>query len=118
MTITYFLVEWRYVNYNIGNYFDGKVFTAPKTGLYSFYATAERLYEQGIAAISVYVNGSNTAISKNCLNNDNWGSITVQTTLKIDEDDNVDIRLLGKFASTHDIVRTYFEGRLISILNE
>ena len=44
--------------------------------------------------------------------------MTIQTTLKIDEDDIVEIRLLGKYVYTNDGCKTYFEGRLISTLDE
>ena len=112
-----FLVEWQTIDYNIGNYFNGTIFTAPLNGLYSFHATSEQLSSHS-ASIFLYINGSTKTRQDSRQNNDSYANVTIQTTLKIGKGDKVEIRFGGKLANSDVNNKTYFEGRLVSRINE
>ena len=112
-----FLVEWRTIDYNIGNYFDGTTFTAPKTGLYSFNATA--IQYQSNSRIELY---ANNALKMSMIDNPgtggSYGNMVIQTTLKLAKDEKVEIRFSGKLLGAVDSELTCYEGRFISPIEE
>ena len=114
----FFIVEWKQIDYNIGNHFDGTIFAAPTTGLYTFHATSEQFNNTGDASIFVHVNGRPKLQSRNYTKSNDFGFVTIQTTLKIAEDDKVEVRFNGKLSDANNTMKTHFEGRLISELNE
>ena len=118
-----FQVEWNYIDYNIGNYFDGTIFTAPTDGLYSFYATARCCHRENWSIIYLFVNGDEYNFSSyyTIANSDNVQRgvpVTIQTTLKLEKSDKVEVRLEGGLSTTLSIYCIYFEGRLISRIDE
>ena len=112
-----FLVEWRDIDYNIGNYFNGTIFTAPLTGLYSFHATSEQTNSNS-ASISLDINGTTKTRQESRQNNYSYGNVTIQTTLTVYKGDKVGIGFGGKHACSNVSYKTFFEGRLISRIDE
>ena len=116
-----YLVEWRDIDYNIGNHFDGTVFTAPRTGLYTFSAQFRIEVHDDSTYAQLRVNGSLKAHSGSD-NPTGRGSIPlpIQTTLKLAKDDKIEIRISGKMNICNTICSevTYFEGRLIARIDE
>ena len=117
-----FLVEWRDIDYNLGNYFDGTIFTAPQAGLYTFLAQFHLYgpYSKGndVAAF-LFVNGTCIALSVNCSHADlNYVPFVLQTTLKLAKGDKVEVRLAGRVQAAYLSHWTYFEGRFISRIDE
>ena len=110
--INAFSVAWQNIEYNIGNGFDGKVFVAPQSGLYSFSAMFEQ-YNNYVATIHIYLNGVENVFVSNF-----FGCLTIQKTLKITKNDKVEVRLNGKVCNTNNIRSTFFEGRFISCIDE
>ena len=110
-----FKVKWRDIDYNIGNHFNGTIFTAPLTGLYSFHASAEQ-YSSHNTSIFVYINGSPKTQQES--KNGSYRNVTIQTTLKIDKEDKVEIRFKGYLSGYNDGKKTFFEGRLISRMDK
>ena len=106
-----FSVQWRVIDYNIGNNFDGTKFTALKAGLYAFHATARRR-EKSYTYISFYVNGSQRIRSEARTDDNDEFPLTIQTTLRLNRGDRVEVRLHGTFSCTNGYF-TYFEGRYI-----
>ena len=106
-------VQWRNIYYNIGNHFDGTRFTAPKAGLYSFYAIARRWDKNSSTVIYLYVNGSRRISSGSRTADNDWFSLTIQTTLRLNRGDKVEVRLFGNFNNTTSEKFTFFEGRYI-----
>ena len=72
----------------------------------------------GTAGIYIYVDGIQKALTKSRTKNENYGSITIQSTLKLAEDAKVEIRFEGQIDSSNDALRTYFEGRFISSMDD
>ena len=114
-----FLVEWKTIDYNIGSHFDGKIFTAPKTGLYSFNVMA--LQQDSSDQSRIYLNINNTpkitALERQGTASSH-GNMAIQATLKVSKDDKVDISFHGKLDRAYEPRWTYFEGRLISPIEE
>ena len=104
-----FSVQW-YIDYNIGNNFDGTKFTAPKGGLYTFYATARRYDKNSSTYIYFYVNGSSRICSYACTNDNDFYSQSIQTTLRLNRGDKIEVRLYGNFYDTIHGDCTCFEG--------
>ena len=109
-----FPVPWGAMDYSIGNYFDGTIFTAPKTGLYTFFA------QFGCAAnhrsyASFYVNAMQKIASQWAMKTDALIVCTLQATLKLAKGDKVEVRLYdGLYTPSEN--ECYFEGRLISLI--
>ena len=112
-----FLVEWKEIEYNFGNYFDGIAFTAPKTGLYSFSATAQVRGNNDTRGY-FYVNGKAKFYSRCDTRNNDIISLPMQTTLKLEKDDKVEVRYSGQLYEADYLRRTFFEGRFISQIEE
>ena len=117
-----FLVEWKDIDYNFGNYFDGTIFTAPQTGLYSFLAQFNRwghYSKESDVYAYLFVNGTDIAISytRSYADNDIIPFV-LQTTLKLAKGDKVEVRPEGKVYKADDRQWTYFEGRFISRIDE
>ena len=110
-----FSVQWRKIEYNIGNSFDGTRFNAPKAGLYTFYATAQR--HDRNSKIHFYVNGSERILTSDARTGDDCFSQSIQTTLRLNSGDTVEVRLTGTFFNTHNGELTFFEGRYIPRIN-
>ena len=121
-------MDWRNIEYNYGNHFDGTTFVAPFKGLYSFLSTA--VYETStmgtivhLSRICCFVNAIriHSALS-NCTGSpDQRGSIghvLMQATLQLNAKDRVYIKLDGTFSSLNNRLFNYFEGRLISAIDE
>ena len=112
------LVQWNQIDYNVGNFFDGTFFTAPECGLYSFYASVEQsmTLNTGTAMIYIFVDGIEKVLTRRKY--DNYGSITIQSTLKLAEDAKVEIRFSGQLDFSNDARTTYFEGKFISSMDD
>ena len=115
--ISYFLVKWRNIEYNIGNHFNGTIFTAPVAGLYSFFAMAKHRAAT-YTRIRLYVNGNSKIVSTNETKNDDIQSLPLQSTLKLEKGQTVELRFGGTLYQASYGDRTYFEGRLISRIDE
>ena len=117
-----FLVEWRDIDYNLGNYFDGTIFTAPQAGLYTFLAQFHRYggYSKGNNVHAyLFVNGTGIARSYTHSHADNdIIPFVLQSTLKLAKGDKVEVRLSGKVIDASNRNWTYFEGRFISRIDE
>ena len=113
-----FLVQWNQIDYNIGSHFDGKIFTAPITGLYTFFTTAEHSGGSGVATVFVYLNGLQKFYRRSNSTAGAWGNVSIQTTLKVAQGDKVEVRFNGRLAGAQDANKTQFEGRLLSNLSE
>ena len=112
-------MEWKNVDYNLGNFFDGTYFTAPENGLYSFYACCE----QGASSygyISLYLNGNSRIYARTRTSNDDYGGrfINIYTTMKLVKNDKVYVGFYGNLYATDHAPATFFEGRLIARLDE
>ena len=110
--------DWKNIEYNHGNHFDGSNFTAPIKGIYSFLTTIkQRSYQFG--RIRCYVNNKEIALVyiKTDINM-NAGQILFPITLELKKDDIVNIRIGGDLYNITDPQTTYFEGRLVSVINE
>ena len=106
-------MEWKNVDYNLGNFFDGTYFTVPKNGLYSFLANAHQA-SNSYGGISLYLNDEQKIWAPRGESSGQIGFITFDTTLKLVENDKVDVRLYGGVWNLKDPIRTFFEGRLIA----
>ena len=112
---------WDRIIYNYGKQFDGTTFTAPFNGIYSFTSTAYNESSK-IAFLRCYVNEEKIATAGQCATNPchkdgiNGGSMVMQTTLALNKKDEVTMKLRGSFNSLQVSHATYFEGRLVSIL--
>ena len=106
-------VQWRDIEYNIGNNFDGTKFTAPKGGLYTFHATARRQDKNSYTIIHFFVNGSSRGYSEAKTDDNDLFSLTIQTTLRLNRGDKVEVRLGGTFSFTNNGYFTCFEGRFV-----
>ena len=103
--------------YNHGNHFDGRTFTAPFDGLYSFMSTAFNEVSK-LAILRCYVNEKNVATAGQLhdINPVLMESIVMQTTLNLKKHDKATIRMNGSFTYLRTPHTTYFEGRVISII--
>ena len=108
-----FSVQWENIQYDIGNNFDGTKFTAPKGGLYTFHATARRQDKNSYTIIHFFVNGSPRISSFAGTDDNDSFSQSIQTTLRLDSGDKVEVRLHGNFWDTTYGPCTFFEGRYI-----
>ena len=121
--LCFYSANWKNIEYNYGNEFDGTTFTAPVPGLYSFSITAkQKSYQYGYVRCCV----NNIDVAYRCLsncNNDlgpgmNAGPISINTTLRLKKSDKVYINVGGHLFNLYDSKVTYFEGRLVSVINE
>ena len=110
-------MEWKNVDYNLGNYFDGTYFTVPENGLYYFKACCQQM-SSNYGDIILYLNDKQHIYVTRAESNNNGGSVNIDTTLKLVKNDKVHIRFYGDFYYTHDGNSTYFEGRMIARLEE
>ena len=110
-----FLVPWQQIDYNFGNHFDGTIFTAPKTGLYTFFAQCASQAANHNSKASFYVNGAEKNYSYLQTTDQYRIDCTLQATLKLAKNDKVEVRLSGRLFSGSDKT-CYFEGRLISLI--
>ena len=110
-------MEWKNVDYNLGNFFDGTYFTVPKNGLYSFLAN---FYHGSTShgGISLYLNDEQKTWTPRGESSGNHGFITFNTTLQLVKNDKVDIRLYGGVSNLTDPMTTFFEGRLIARIDD
>ena len=126
-------VHWKNIEYNYGNHFDGSSFTAPLKGLYSFTSTAifesRRLPRfQYIDPPRIILVGCKSCVAaawsneitdmKKSVEIVNAGHILLQTTVQLNAKDIVYIKLEGTFDYLYSPERTYFEGRLVSVIEE
>ena len=74
--------------------------------------------DRGLSGIYIYVDGIRKAFSRSQMKNEYFGSITIQSTLKLAEDAKVEIRFDAHLAASNDALRTYFEGRFISSMDD
>ena len=127
-------VHWKNIEYNYGNHFDGSSFTAPLKGLYSFTSTA--IYKSRTLPVVYNINRPRIILSgcgKDCIvtawSNEikdmkepveivNAGHILLQTTVQLNAKDKVFIKLEGTFDYLNNPDQTYFEGRLVSVIDE
>ena len=67
----------------------------------------------GTAGIYIYVDGIQKALTKSRTKNENYGSITIQSTLKLAEDAKVEIRFEGQIRPRHDCFQARSKARLL-----
>jgi len=104
--------------YSSSKSFNGAVFTAPVSGIYSFYVTVQ----QDSSTIGyVYLkrnrhNESPTTIAHGKRGDYGGvnGNVIVQSTIFLTKNDLVHVTFEGRLCDLADITTTYFEGRLIS----
>ena len=109
-------MEWKTVDYNLGNFFDGTCFTVPENGLYSFYVFClqpSSCYGQ----IHLYLNNNLHIYAERAESNNQWGFVNIDTTLKLVKNDKVDVRFYGTLADTYYEKTNYFEGRMVARLD-
>jgi len=106
-------VPWNKIEYNIGNRFNGRTFTAPFDGIYYFNVHA-RTYSNKITDIYLQVNGSDKSRSYH-KNNDSKGydTLTLSCQFKLQKDDSVNVRYSGSFFMPEYFQWNHFEGHLI-----
>ena len=110
-------MKWKNVDYNLGNFFDGTYFTAPENGLYSFNAFCRHKSSYN-GYISLNLNDNQHIYAGTAESNNNDGFVNIDTTLKLVENDKVDVRFNGNLCDTNYAPSTYFEGRMIARLDE
>ena len=111
------LATWLNMDYNLGNHFDGSIFKAPFKGIYTFNVCAGHTSETN-GHVELYVNESRTVNSQRNCNDDSYSNIWLHTTLRLETDDEISIRLHGDLYDLNDDECTFFEGTLISKLDE
>ena len=113
------LVKWSDVHYNHGNFFDGTYFTVPENGLYCFHVNCMQASSDH-GEIHFYINDNEYIWAARAESSSKHGSVNIDTTLELVENDKVDVRFCGKFGYGYerDKMTNYFEGRLIARLNE
>ena len=109
-------MEWKQIEYNLGNHFDGTIFTTPRTGLYHFSATVQ--VRNANATSYFYVNDQEKFFSRCRAQSDDIASLPIQTTLKLETGDKVTVRYDGQLYEGDYRTRAFFEGRLISKIDE
>jgi len=109
-------VEWKTVDYNLGNYFDGTYFTVPENGLYSFYACCVQ-QSSCYGQINLYLNNNQHIYASRAESNNNLGFVNIDTTLKLVKNDKVHVRFNGNLCGTIWPEITYFEGRMVARLD-
>jgi len=109
-------VEWKNVDYNLGNYFDGTYFTVPENGLYSFYACCLQ-DSRNYGKIYLYLNNNSHIFARRSESNSSYGFVNIDTTLKLVKNDKVDVRFFGDLYYTNSVESTYFEGRMVARLD-
>ena len=123
-------MDWRNIEYNHGKHFDGTTFVAPFKGLYSFLSTA--VYETSVTinsskvecfvndirAYSALSNSTGRANQSGSIAIASVGQVLMQTTLQLNSKDRVYIKLDGSFSNLNNRLLNYFEGRLISAIDE
>ena len=108
------------MDYNLGNHFDGSIFTAPFKGIYTFNVCAGHQSETN-GYVDLYVNELKTVNSqRNCNEEtrDSFSNIWLHTTLQLKKGDEISIWLEGDLYDLNDESSTFFEGRLISRIDE
>ena len=115
--LSLFLVEWENIDYNVGNYFDGKNFVVPENGLYAFHASC-RQQSRNFGTVILRVNNKNVAFATRAETNSSFGFVNLQSTLKLAKNDEVCARFNGYIFEANESKTTCFEGRLIARLNE
>ena len=115
MIFNHLVVEWQTTEYNYGGHFDGSYFTAPEDGIYSFYLTSAQA-SSGSGYAYIYVNSNEIARSRRRGNSDYNGHVSVSLTVKLQQGDKVKAIFESYLYSLNDSKTTYFEGRLISKL--
>lgn len=108
-------VEWKNVDYNLGNYFDGTYFTVPENGLYYFKVCC-RQESINYGQIHLYINANLHIYADRKSSNNSYGFVNIDTTLKLVKNDKVHVRFYGDLYSTY-APTTYFEGRMIARLD-
>ena len=110
-------VEWRNIDYNYGNCFDGKYFTVPENGLYYFHVAC-RQKSDNVGTARIYVNNNEQIKASRGESTGNYGFITLNTTLKLFKNDKVNFSYHYMLNDTSDSMTNYAEGRLIARLDK
>ena len=107
-------VPWNTIQYNIGDCFNGGIFTAPFDGIYYFNVHA-RTYSNKDTDIYLQVNGSDKSRSYH-KNSDSGGydTLTLSCQFKLQKGDSVNVRYSGTFFRPDYVQWNHFEGHLIS----
>ena len=112
-------MEWKIIEYNFGNYFDGTHFIVPENGLYTFNVSCEqKSSSHGTAYIHLNDSMQTSASKISKSNATAAGTVKIQITLKLLKFDKIDVRFASNIYNTNGEHNTYFEGRLIARLNE
>ena len=106
-------MEWKNVDYNLGNFFDGTYFTVPKNGLYSFLANCYQA-SSSYGRIDLNLNDELKIWAARGESNGKSGFLNFNTTLQLVKGDKVDIRLGCGVSNLKSTIATFFEGRLIA----
>ena len=109
-------MEWRNVDYNLGNFFDGTYFTVPVSGLYSFYLCS-RHASSNAGWVYLFLNGELHIWASRSSTGSNTGLVSIDPTLKLEKNDKIDARFHGTLSDTQNAMTTYFQGRLIARLD-
>ena len=110
------IIPFENVRLNIGNAMNiaSGIFRVPKAGSYYFTFSAVK-GKSDIAIVSLYLNNRNVSSSKTHANNDNY-SLSLSSTLKLNVDDEISVRLregnLGG-STTYYYYYTNFNGILL-----
>ena len=113
------LAKWLNIEYNVGNHFDGSIFTAPINGLYAFTACAgHKSVSTGNVSLRIgedhFVHSEQTCSEGNI----NASNIWLTATLDLQVGEKVSIALNGDLCDLDYSCSTFFEGRLVSKLDE
>ena len=119
--MTWQKIEYMIDTYNSSKSFNGTVFTAPVSGIYSFYVTVQHESEE-YGHVYLNLNRQDDVIDDYITiahgvragDSDRAADITVQATNFLTKNDFVFVHLQGTFNDLTDFSTTYFEGRLIS----
>ena len=122
ISTNFYKAIWKNIEYNHGNCFDGSIFTAPVKGIYSFVMKIQQT-PFGSAIYRTYYMLNDIEVLNSKRSNNNVSSqepYLLLTTMKLEKDDKVtvtvgDILHVYKFDCPKT---TYFEGRLVSVINE
>ena len=113
------LAKWLNIDYNIGNHFDGSIFKAPIKGIYTFNACAGHK-SVSTGHVDLDLNGDSVVNSQRVCSEGsiNYLNLWLSTTLKLEIGDQISLALNGDLFALNDSTSTFFEGRLISKLDE
>ena len=112
-----FLAEWENLDYNVGDHFDGTYFTVPENGLYSFNVFCTQA-SHNWGSVYLYLNERQHIEAKRAAYRSYCGFVSINTTLKLAKNDKIHVRFEQNLYDTNYDLSTYFEGILVTRLDE